>query len=128
LKQDTRQAGPHHTGAPFASSLSRGSVPSFAQQHTASSPAGWRFYSEPGGGEVTEVSEMFSFPLGLVNSAFVIRPDTGLAEAVGIVTANSYFYALGLTLVFKVVHASNRSRVTQLGISSSALNDDDDEF
>jgi len=89
----------------------------------------WAFLLGARGNEIAEVADMFSFPLGLVNRSFVIRPDTGLAEAVGIVTANSYFYALGLTLVFKVVHAFiSRSRVTQLGISSSTLNDDDDEF
>jgi hypothetical protein len=43
------------------------------------------------------------------------------------VTANSYFNALALTIVFKVVHGFlKRSRVTQLGISSITLDDDDE--
>jgi hypothetical protein len=77
--------------------------------------------------DVADASDMFSFPLGLINPAFIISPEKGLAEAVGIVTANSYFYALGLTFVFKVVHGFlRRSRVTQLGISSVTLDDDDE--
>ncbi len=72
---------------------------------------------------------MFSFPLGLINRNFIIRPDRSLAEVIGIVTANCYFYALGLTVVFKVVHGFlSRSRVTQLGISGTMLNDDDELF
>jgi hypothetical protein len=66
-------------------------------------------------------------PLGFINSSFVIRPDRGLAEVLGIVTANCYFDALILTVVFKVVHGFiRRSRVTQLGISTTTLDDDDE--
>ncbi len=50
------------------------------------------------------------------------------ALVLGIVTANCYFNALALTIVFKVVHGFlKRSRVTQLGISTITP-DDDDEF
>jgi hypothetical protein len=77
--------------------------------------------------DVTEVTDMWSVPLGLINPAFVIRPEKGLAEVLGIVTANCYFYALALTAVFKIVHGFlRRSRVTQLGISNTTLDDDDD--
>ena len=77
--------------------------------------------------DVADIGDMFSFPLGLINPAFIIRPEKGLAEVLGIVTANCYFYALGLTFVFKVVHGFlRRSRVTQLGISGATLDDDDE--
>jgi len=79
--------------------------------------------------ETAESTDIFSLPLGLVNPRFMIRPDKGLAEVIGILSANSYFWALGLTIVFKVVHGFiSRSRVTQLGITSTTPNDDDDPF
>ncbi|HEY3770032.1 MAG TPA: hypothetical protein VGN44_15260, partial [Candidatus Angelobacter sp.] len=77
--------------------------------------------------EVARSTDLWSIPLGLINPSFVIKPDKGLAEVLGIVTANSYFDALALTIVFKVVHGFlKRSRVTQLGISSITLDDDDE--
>ena len=77
--------------------------------------------------DVAEIGDIFSLPLGFINPAFIIRPEKGLAEVLGIVTANCYFYALGLTFVFKVVHGFlRRSRVTQLRISSTTRDDDDD--
>ena len=77
--------------------------------------------------DVTVTTDFWSFPLGLINPSFVIKPEKGLAEVLGIVTANSYFNALALTVVFKVVHRFlRRSRVTQLGISSVTRDDDDE--
>ena len=77
--------------------------------------------------EAMEATGVFSLPLGLINPRFMIRPDKSLAEVIGIITANSYFWSLGLTMVFKVVHGFiRRSRVTQLGISSTTVNDDDE--
>jgi hypothetical protein len=77
--------------------------------------------------DVTAATDLWSLPLCLVNSEFFIRPEKELAEVLGIVTANSYFNALGLTVVFKVVHGFlRRSRVTQLGLSGATLDDDDD--
>ena len=79
------------------------------------------------GQDAVEATDIFSMPLGLVNPRFMIRPDKSLAEVIGIITANSYFWSLGLTILFKVVHGFiSRSRVTQLGISSTTMNDDDD--
>lgn len=77
--------------------------------------------------EAVQATDIFSLPLGLVNPRFMINPNKGLAEVIGILTANAYFWALGLTIVFKVVHGFiSRSRVTQLGISSTTPNDDDE--
>jgi hypothetical protein len=79
------------------------------------------------GQDAVEATDIFSIPLGLVNPRFMIRPDKSLAEVIGIITANSYFWSLGTTIVFKVVHGFiSRSRVTQLGISSTTMNDDDE--
>ncbi|HWF04894.1 MAG TPA: hypothetical protein VHA06_14490 [Candidatus Angelobacter sp.] len=72
------------------------------------------------------VPSMFSVPLGLMNRAFLITPDKGLADVLGILTANSYFYALVLTFILKTVHGFlNRSRTIQLGISDKTAGDDD---
>jgi hypothetical protein len=69
---------------------------------------------------------MFSVPLGLVNPAFLITPEKSLAEVLGIMIANSYFYALVLTFILKTVHGFlRRSRTIQLGISGTTVNDDD---
>jgi hypothetical protein len=77
--------------------------------------------------DVSAATAIWSIPLGLINPAFFIRPEKSLAEVLGIVTANSYFDALALTVVFKVVHGFlKRSRVTQLGISGTTLDDDDE--
>jgi len=77
--------------------------------------------------DVAATTDFWSFPLGLINPSFVIKPEKGLTEVLGIVTANCYFNALALTIVFKVVHGFlKRSRVTQLGISSITLDDDDE--
>ena len=70
---------------------------------------------------------ILSFPLGLVNSEFVISTQKSLAQVLSVLIANSYFYAIALTAVFKIVHgAISRSRVIQLGIGTSTPNDDDD--
>jgi DNA-directed RNA polymerase subunit RPC12/RpoP len=77
--------------------------------------------------DVAVAADLWSIPLGLINPTFFIRPEKGLAEVLCIVTANSYFNALVLTVVFKVVHGFiKRSRVTQLGISTTTLDDDDE--
>jgi len=77
--------------------------------------------------DVLDVVGIWSLPLVWVNPSFVITPEKSLAEVLGILTANSYFNALALTVIFKVVHGfMRRSRVTQLGISSTVLEDDDE--
>ncbi len=77
--------------------------------------------------DVAATTDFWSIPLGLINPSFVVKPEKGLAEVLCIVTANCYFNALALTIVFKVVHGFlKRSRVTQLGISSVTRDDDDE--
>jgi|ERR1700693_372484 len=71
---------------------------------------------------------MWSVPLGLINPAFEVRPEKSFVVVIGIVSANCYFWALGLTLVFKVVHQFlRRNRVTELGLSGRTLDDDDED-
>jgi hypothetical protein len=78
-------------------------------------------------GDILETTDMWSVPLGWINPAFVVRPEKSFVAVIGIVTANCYFWALGLTLVFKVVHyLLRRNRVTELGISGRTLDDDDE--
>jgi hypothetical protein len=75
-----------------------------------------------------EITDMWSVPLGLVNPAFHIKADKSFVAVLGIVVANCYFYALGLTLAFKFVHGRlQRNRVMQLGISGAPVGQDDDE-
>jgi hypothetical protein len=89
--------------------------------------AWWMFALGAPRAEIDAQVGIFSFPLGLVNPAFVISTQRGLARVLGVLIANSYFYAIALTAVFKTVHrAISRSRVTQLGIGTTTYNDDDD--
>lgn len=70
---------------------------------------------------------MWSIPLGFVNHAFVIRPEKDLVEVIGIVSANAYFWTLGLVLIFKFVHIRMRhNRVTELALSGSSVEEEDD--
>jgi uncharacterized protein (DUF983 family) len=79
--------------------------------------------------DMVESMDLWSIPLGLVNSAFTVRPEKSLAAVIGIVSANCYFWALGLTLVYKFVHSRIRkSRVTELGISGGQAQEEDDVF
>jgi tRNA U34 5-carboxymethylaminomethyl modifying GTPase MnmE/TrmE len=88
---------------------------------------GWVAYLNGSHRDVIESMEMWSMPLGLINPAFTIRPEKDLVEVIGIVTANSYFWALGLMLIFKFVHSRmRRNRVTELAISGSSVGEEDD--
>ena len=73
--------------------------------------------------------DFLSVPLGWVNRNFVIRPERSLLTVCGIILCNSYFYALMLLPIYKIVHAAlYRGRVTQLGISQSISPNEDDEI
>lgn len=88
---------------------------------------GWLAYLVGSRQEVIESTDLWSVPLGFVNPAFVVRPEKDLVGVIGIVSANGYFWALGLTLVFKFVHSRMRSnRVTELAISGSSVEEEDD--
>lgn len=89
--------------------------------------AWWMFALKAPRSEIDAQVGIFSFPLGLVNPELVVSTQKNLAQVLGVLIVNSYFYAIALTAVFKIVHgAISRSRVTQLGISTTTLNDDDD--
>ncbi|HJT54747.1 MAG TPA: hypothetical protein VJ848_12910 [Candidatus Angelobacter sp.] len=88
---------------------------------------GWLAYLIGSHRDLIESMDLWSMPLGFVNPEFVVRPDKGLVEVIGIVSANSYFWALGLMLVFKFVHSRmRRSRVTELAISGTTVGEEDD--
>src|SRR5205085_6661287 len=54
--------------------------------------------------DIREITDMASVPLGMVNSDFVVRSDKNFAVVFLIIGANSYFYALGSMIAFKIVH------------------------
>jgi len=88
---------------------------------------GWLAYLNGSHRDLIESMDMWSMPLGFVNPEFVVRPDKGLVEVIGIVSANSYFWALGLMLIFKFVHSRmRRNRVTELAISGTTVGEEDD--
>jgi hypothetical protein len=91
---------------------------------------GWVMYLVGGSRrDMVEMTDSWSIPFGWVNSAFIIRPEKSLAAVIGIVTANCYVWALGLTLVYKSVHyLRRRNRVTELGISTKTLDEDDEGY
>lgn len=77
--------------------------------------------------DILESADMLSYPLRWINPSLAVTPDKGFVAVIAIVSANCYFYALGLTLVFKVVHGRLRTnRVTELGISGKTMDDGDD--
>jgi hypothetical protein len=89
--------------------------------------AWWMYALRAPRSEIDTQVGILSFPLGLVNSEFVISTQKSLAQVLSVLIANSYFYAIALTAVFRIVHgAISRSRVTQLGIGTTTYNDDDD--
>lgn len=88
---------------------------------------GWQAYLNGSHRDVIESMDLWSVPLGFVNPAFTVRPEKGLVQVVGIVSANCYFWALGGMMAFKFVHSRmRRSRVTELAISGSRVAEEDD--
>ncbi|HEY6970475.1 MAG TPA: hypothetical protein VJA94_14810 [Candidatus Angelobacter sp.] len=89
---------------------------------------GWGAFLFASKRDVWEITDMWSVPLGLINAAFRISPEKSFVAVLGILVANSYFYALALTLIFKFVHGIiQRNRVTQLSLSGKSVGDDDDD-
>lgn len=87
----------------------------------------WVAYMNGSRRDLIESMQMWSTPLDLVNRAFVVTPEQDLVKTIGIVTANGYFWALALTLIFKFVHSRmRRNRVTELAISGSSVQEKDD--
>jgi hypothetical protein len=76
--------------------------------------------------DLREIADTWSLPLGWVNSAFILRPNTSFLALFGIVSANSYFYALATAIVLRTVQRIlRRGRVQELGLSHHTLDDDD---
>lgn len=89
----------------------------------------WAFSLGASPQEIRESLGLWSIPLGLANSAFVVTPDKPFVTDLGIIAANSYFYAFGLTVVYKAVHTIlQRNRITQLAISDPEMGDSDDDL
>lgn len=74
-----------------------------------------------------DVAEVFSGPLAWINSSFVIQPDSNFVTVLGIVFANTFFYAAILTVLVSFVRSRmKKSEVLQMGISEKVTRDDDD--
>lgn len=90
---------------------------------------GWGAFFLGQSSDVHEVMDMWSVPLGWVNHAFIVRPDKPFVAVLGIVAANCYFYALGITFIFKITQSLlRRGRVTELGLSGHTIDKDDDQL
>jgi hypothetical protein len=76
--------------------------------------------------DIREINDMFSVPLGWVNSGFVIRPNRSLPAVVGIVFANSFFYSAALLAVLRFVQSRLHQQRTKLGIFQQNENRDDE--
>jgi hypothetical protein len=89
--------------------------------------AGWVSYLLGGTQrDIREVCDFFSLPLAWVNSRFEISPTISLPSLLGIVFANSFFYAVTYTALTRIVQSRLRKPFTKLGISATQPDDDDD--
>ena len=89
----------------------------------------WAFGLGASQQEISEALGLWSIPLGFANSAFIVTSDKPLITDLGIIAANSYFWALVLTMIFKVVHTIfRRNRVIQLSISGTEIGANDDDL
>lgn len=78
-------------------------------------------------GDIREVTDTLSIPLGWFNSAFVVSRNTSFPAAFGIVFANSFFYAAVLTAVTRLVQTRLRQPITQLGLEDAQTGERDEE-
>jgi len=70
--------------------------------------------------ELNENWDFFSVPLAWINSAFLIRSNKSLSDVFGIIIGNSFFYALGIFVVYTGVRARlNRNRAIRLNITDT---------
>jgi hypothetical protein len=76
--------------------------------------------------DIREVCDFFSLPLAWVNSRFEISPTTSFPALLGIVFANSFFYAVTYTALTRIVQSRLRKPFTKLGISATRPDDEDD--
>ena len=74
--------------------------------------------------DIREMTDMWSVPLGWLNSVFVVTPNRSFLAVFGIVFANSFFYAAVLTATIRLVQRRLRQRITQIGISGTSQNDE----
>lgn len=88
---------------------------------------GWTGVAVTGSTAVApDVLEMFSTPLAWVNPAFLIRTNSTFLRALGIVFANTFFYAAILTaLVTFVRNRMRRSSVLEMGIYGTIPKDEE---
>jgi hypothetical protein len=90
---------------------------------------GWlTFFAGGSHTDIVEISDMGSYPLAWLSPKFVVRPDESFPVVLGIIMANSVFYATAVSLAYKVVHAAlHRNRTIQLGIGGSIVSEEEDD-
>jgi hypothetical protein len=78
--------------------------------------------------DIREITDMWSAPLGFLNSAFVITPTKSFIAVLGIMFANCFFWASVLTAVIKIVQSRLRQPITRIGLSGEQRDNVDDEL
>jgi hypothetical protein len=76
--------------------------------------------------ELTNHLHLISEPVVNINPNFLITRERSFAEVLGILLANSWFYAIIIFGCYSLAQPFlRRGRVTQIGISSNVIDDDD---
>jgi hypothetical protein len=63
--------------------------------------------------------------LGLLSPSFVVTANKTFVTVLGIVFANSFFYAAALTAILTLVNKRVRQPITQIRLSGSVSGDND---
>ena len=78
--------------------------------------------------ELRELLETYSVPLGWINSSLVVRPDTPIATAFGIILLNAFFWTVPVFAAWRIVrYFLTQSKTTQLGLGASESNPTDED-
>jgi hypothetical protein len=75
--------------------------------------------------EIQETVDLWSLPLGLLSPSFVVTANKTFVTVLGIVFANSFFYAAALTAILTLVNKRVRQPITQIRLSGSVSGDND---
>jgi hypothetical protein len=75
--------------------------------------------------ELKDNWDTFSVPLGWIHSGFVIRSDKWLSDVFGIIMGNSFFEAIAIFFVYRVVRRRlNRNQAIRLDLADTNSQDD----
>jgi hypothetical protein len=69
-------------------------------------------------GEMRDHLDLISLPLGWLNSSFLVRPDKSFLDLLGVIAANSFFFAILFFLPYSVVRwFMQRSDIAKMNLS-----------